>query len=260
MVKKDIKNLLDFYAQKYNQSKFIINDPIQIPHRYSRLQDIEIAAFWTAILSWGNRKTIIKNADQLMNLMGNSPYDFIIHHKERHRQLFSSFKHRTFQYTDTLYFLEFFQQYYRNNDSLESAFISQQEGRQTMELRLATFNKNFFSLPEISQRTRKHISNPLSGSRCKRMIMFLRWMVRKDSNGVDFGVWNQIQPSELMIPLDVHVERTARALGLLKRKNLDWKAVMELSQECRNLRPEDPALYDFALFGLSQEKNTINYE
>ncbi|MEP7195080.1 MAG: TIGR02757 family protein [Saprospiraceae bacterium] len=249
-----LRDHLEYYAEKYNRKEFIEDDPISIPHRFSKIQDIEISAFWTAILAWGNRKAIIKSAGKLMELMDDSPYDFVMHHSESERSRFEHFVHRTFSYEDAIYFLSFLQHFYSQNRSLESAFSNFNVGSETVvEESLNNFYNKFFSLNYISERTRKHISRPSSKSRCKRLVMFLRWMVRSDSNGVDFGIWKNYSPSQLMIPLDVHVERSARKLNLLQRKQLDWKAVEELTMACRLLRPKDPAYYDYALFGLSLE-------
>ncbi len=241
-----LKAFLDLKYVQFNHQDFILDDPIQIPKSYSLLQDIEITALWTALLSWGQRKTIINKCGELFALMDNAPYDFIINHKESDRKVFSNFKHRTFQYTDTLYFLEFFQWYYSKNDTLEDFFLKYS----TIESALTDFHNYFFQLDNAPKRTRKHIASPERNSTCKRLNMFLRWMVRKDENAVDFGLWSKIQPSILMMPLDVHVERVARKLNLLKRKQRDWKAVVELTNSLRQFDPSDPVKYDFALFGL----------
>ncbi|MEO6190608.1 MAG: TIGR02757 family protein [Saprospiraceae bacterium] len=252
------KDLLDYYSEKYNNERFIETDPISIPHRFSRLQDIEIAGFWTAILSWGNRKSIINSGNKLMTLMGESPYQFMLEHKEKDKLVFKDFCHRTFNFTDSLYFLDFFQRFYLKNHSLEEAFIDDSFDQESgLDLYLEHFYNEFFSNTEQPFRTKKHISRPSSNSRCKRLIMFLRWMVRSDNKGVDFGIWKRISMKQLMIPLDVHVERTARKLELLNRTPLDWKAVVELTIACRNMNPEDPAIYDYALFGLSLENKII---
>jgi uncharacterized protein (TIGR02757 family) len=208
-------------------------------------------AFWTSILAWGRRQTIINKAEELVRLMGGDPYQFILTHQPKDRQAFEQFKHRTFLPTDTIYFLEWLQQYYRENESLETAFakfISPEDV--TIEKGLVGFRKLFFSLPESPKRTRKHIASPQKNSTCKRLNMFLRWMVRNDDAGVDFGLWKQITPSQLCIPFDVHVERVARSLGLVTRKQRDWKTVLELTQKLREFDPNDPVKYDFALFGL----------
>lgn len=248
----ELKVFLDNCVAKYNNPNFIPSDPIQIPHQFSRLQDIEIMGFWVAILAWGQRKTIINKAKELIELMDGSPYDFVLNHQEKDRQAFLSFKHRTFQPTDTLYFLEFFQQYYQQHTTLETAFASHlPKGASDIEQALVGFHHTFFALPEAPKRTRKHVATPERGSTCKRLNMFLRWMVRQDERGVDFGIWKTIKPSQLLIPLDLHVERISRKLGLLKRKQTDWLAVKELTENLRQFDPEDPVKYDFALFGES---------
>lgn len=247
----DLKTYLDELVDRYNRPFFIEEDPISIPHRFSRREDIEIAGFWVAMLAWGRRRTIIDKATDLLERMENRPYEFITQHEEADRKAFLDFKHRTFQPTDTLYFLEFLQQHYRQHESLETAFTGGNplEDADTGKA-LQRFHRYFFSLPYAPQRTRKHVATPERGSSCKRLNMFLRWMVRRDERGVDFGLWKQIQPSQLLMPLDVHVGRVARRLGLLKRKASDWKAALELSEAVRRLDPEDPTRYDFALFGL----------
>lgn len=239
-----LKEQLDQLFDQFHVPQFISDDPICIPHRFVKKQDIEIAGFWTAMLSWGNRTTIINKASELMDLMDNSPYEFICQHQPSDRRAFSKFVHRTFQFTDTLYFLAFFQAYYQVNQSLEQAFLGS-EGR----LDLAAFHETFFGLPDVPKRTRKHVSTPLRKSRCKRINMFLRWMVRSSKGGVDFGIWRDIKPAQLYIPLDVHVDRVARSFGLIKRKQSDWHTVLELTDKLRTYDPLDPVKYDFALFG-----------
>ncbi len=246
-----LKDLLDGAADRYNRPDFITADPISIPHRFSKLQDREIMAFWAATLAWGQRKTIIQSANRLAELMDNAPYDFIINHLEQDRARFESFKHRTFQATDTLWFLEFFQNFYRKNASLETAFSRHLSPNDpTVENALRGFHNDFFDHPFAPERTRKHVATPARGSTCKRLNMFLRWMVRKDNAGVDFGIWENISPAQLLIPLDVHVERVARRLGLLHRKQTDWQSVLELTSNLRDFDPVDPVRYDFALFGM----------
>lgn len=246
-----LRDLLDRSVQRFNSVEFIETDPISIPHLFSGKQDREIMGFWAATLAWGQRATIIKNARHLAELMDFTPHDFILHHSVKDRERFRHFKHRTFQNIDTQWFLEFFQQYYRQNESLETAFSRHlQPGDTTVEKALIGFHRDFFP-PHAPERTRKHVATPERGSTCKRLNMFLRWMVRKDAAGVDFGIWDTIRPQQLLIPLDVHVERVARGLGLLERKQTDWQAVLELSENLRAFDAEDPARYDFALFGLS---------
>lgn len=258
MNKTALKTYLDEQVVRFNQPNFIPADPISIPHLFDRPQDQEIIGFWVAILAWGQRKTIINNAHRLIELMDGSPYDFILNHQEADRARFADFKHRTFQYTDTLYFLSFLQWYYRQYDSLEDAFARfVTPEHPTTEAALIGFHELFFSLPEAPKRTRKHIATPARNSSCKRLNMFLRWMVRRDDKGVDFGLWQRILPAQLMMPLDVHVERIARRLGLVERKQRDWKTVVELTDNLRKLDPQDPTKYDFALFGIGVlEKDT----
>lgn len=246
-----LKTQLDAAVRRFNTPVFIADDPIQVPHRFARSQDREIMGFWTATLAWGQRKTIITNALRLTELMDNAPHDFILNHEETDRRRFLEFKHRTFQATDTLYFLEFFQNFYRQNDSLEDAFARHlQPDDTTVEQALTGFHRDFFDHPFAPERTRKHVATPERGSTCKRINMFLRWMVRRDRAGVDFGIWQKIHPAQLLIPLDVHVERVARRLGLLERPKADWQAVLELTTRLRALDPDDPVKYDFALFGM----------
>jgi uncharacterized protein (TIGR02757 family) len=244
-MKRDfVYTLLEKKHTQYNAPAFIENDPINIPHRFSLKQDIEIAGFFSATIAWGNRKSIITSATRLMQLMENAPYDFIRNHKETELKRFLDFKHRTFNSTDTLYFIEFFKQYYAKHQSLENAFIGNPQNR------LVNFHSLFFDLEDSPARTRKHIATPLRGSTCKRLNMFLRWMVRKDKHGVDFGIWKNIKASELLIPLDVHVDRVARKLGLIKRRQTDWQTVLELTENLKTFDAKDPVKYDFALFGL----------
>ena len=246
-----LKDLLDNKVQQFNQIDFIENDPIQIPHQFSKLQDIEIMAFWTSMLAWGQRKTIINKCNELVQLMDGAPHDFMVNHQEKDREKFLSFKHRTFQATDTLYFLEFFQQYYQQHQSLEIAFTKHlQSTDEHIGPALIGFHEDFFALPDAPHRTKKHIATPKRKSSCKRLNMFLRWMVRKDKKGIDFGLWKNIKPAQLLIPLDVHVDRIARKLGLLKRKQTDWLSVLELTTALRKFDPNDPVKYDFALFGM----------
>jgi uncharacterized protein (TIGR02757 family) len=246
-----LKHFLDEAVERHNRPAFIETDPIGIPHRFARLQDREITGFWTATLAWGQRKAIIQSAERLIGLMDGAPYDFIVHHEERDRARFLEFKHRTFQPTDTLWFLEFLQQYYRHNESLETAFSRHlAPGDDTVQNALRGFHRAFFEHPDAPERTRKHVATPERGSTCKRLNMFLRWMVRRDRAGVDFGLWRSIRPGQLVMPLDVHVERVARRLGLLERRQTDWQAAVELTERLRAFDRDDPVKYDFALFGL----------
>lgn len=247
MKSSELKSFLDSKVKQYNNKSFIENDPICIPHGYSKKQDIEIAAFWTATLAWGQRKTIINKSKELFALMGGQPHEFILNHKPKDRHKFADFKHRTFQAADTYYFLEFFQWYYRQHESLENAFF---ENGSDVKNGIDNFRSLFFSLAPEKIRTEKHVASPLRGSTCKRINMFLRWMVRKDKKGVDFGIWKKGSMRELMIPLDVHVSRVAKQLGILKRKQNDWRAVEELTARLRKMDPKDPVKYDYALFSI----------
>ncbi len=243
--------LLDEKVQMYNNISFIATDPVCMPHRFSKKQDIEIAAFFAAIFAWGNRTTIINKTTELLRLMNNAPYDFVMHAGANELNQLEGFRHRTFNTTDLLYCMEFFQMHYTQNNSLETAFSQwMQNDDADVENALAGFHHYFFSLPHIPERTRKHIATPEKNSSCKRLNMFLRWMVRHDTNGVDFGIWKKIKPSQLICPLDVHVARVARNIGLLQRTQNDWQAAKELTANLRTLDANDPVKYDFALFGL----------
>ena len=242
-----VQALLDQKVRQYNRPDFISNDPIAIPHRFTQQADIEIAGFFAAIFAWGNRTTILNKSSELLQLMDEAPHQFITQHREKDLKKLLSFKHRTFQSTDLLYFIHFLRQHYRKDSSLESAFDLDASN---MESRLIAFHDYFFSLPDAPERTRKHVASPLRGSTCKRLNMFLRWMVRRDKMGVDFGIWKTIKPSELICPVDVHVSRVARKLGLIERKQTDWGTAIELTEALRSFDRKDPVKYDFALFSL----------
>ncbi|MCO4294576.1 TIGR02757 family protein [Solitalea sp. MAHUQ-68] len=251
----DLKSFLDSKVEQYNQPGFIKNDPICIPHQFTKKQDIEIMGFWASMLAWGQRITIINKCNELIELMDGAPHQFITQHEEKDLKRFLHFKHRTFNATDTLYFIEFFKNHYLNFESLEDAFLPGSEPENlSIENALNTFQKHFFSLPDYPHRTRKHVTSPNNKSTCKRLNMFLRWMVRKDVKGVDFGIWNTLQMKDLLCPLDLHVERVARKLGLIERKQVDWQTTLELSNNLRLLDKNDPVKYDFALFGLGIEE------
>ncbi|MEO6916379.1 MAG: TIGR02757 family protein [Chitinophagaceae bacterium] len=238
-------------VEAYNKFSFIAADPISIPHRFSRKQDIEISGFFAAIFSWGNRTTIIRKSTELMQAFDNSPHDFLINHSSGDLRRFLDFKHRTFNATDLLYFIDFLSYHYRSNKSLESAFTcGLQKQDKNIEKGLIYFRQYFFSLEDAPSRTKKHISSPESNSTCKRLSMFLRWMVRNDKQGVDFGIWKNILPSQLICPVDLHVARVARKFGLLTRQQTDWQAAVELTNYLKRLDSMDPVKYDFALFGL----------
>jgi uncharacterized protein (TIGR02757 family) len=250
----DLKAFLDEKFEQYNHPGFIKNDPVCIPHLFTKKQDIEIIGLWAAVLAWGQRVTIINKCKELISLMENAPHDFMMHHKEKDLKRFLKFKHRTFNDTDTLYFIAFFKEYYSKHDSLEDAFLQNiTSSSLNIESGLKGFHEIFFSLEDFPERTKKHISTPARNSACKRLNMFLRWMVRKDKSGVDFGIWKKIKPSQLVCPCDVHVDRVARKLGLIKRKQTDWHTAIELTENLKKLDPHDPVKYDFALFGLGVE-------
>lgn len=279
----ELKDFLDHKVEQYNRPNFITNDPICIPHRFSKKQDVEIAAFFAAILAWGQRKTIINKCTALFQRMDNEPYDFMLNHSDDDLKRLLNFKHRTFNDTDLLYFVSFFKHHYEQSESLEAAFLAPEpifrdeylaqssskarkkyassacmlaefERIPATERALNHFRSYFFSLPDFPRRTIKHVSSPLQKSTCKRLNMFLRWMVRKDNKGVDFGIWTTIKPADLICPCDVHVDRVARKLGLISRKQTDWQTAVELSAQLSKFDPIDPVKYDFALFGLGVEE------
>lgn len=250
MENNSLKEFLDKKVAEYNCPEFIPNDPIQIPHQFSVKQDIEISGFFAAILAWGLRKTIINKCNELLQRMDNAPYDFIRNNTEKDLQNLLGFKHRTFNDVDLLYTVAFLKRHYAKYESLETAFS---KGKM-MQDKLTHFHKYFFDAEYAPQRTRKHIATPERKSACKRLNMYLRWMARQDSCGVDFGIWKNIAPTELICPLDVHVGRAARHLKLLSRKQNDWQAALELTENLKKLDAKDPIKYDFALFGLSIEK------
>src|SRR6476661_3693789 len=248
-----LKEFLDAKADQYNRPAFIPNDPILIPHLFNRQQDIEIMGFWAAMLAWGQRITIINKCKELIQLMDGAPYDFIKNHEEADLKPFLSFKHRTFNDIDTLYFMAFFKHHYAQYESLEAAFVPAIPSAEPIEAALNQFRTNFFSLPDFPRRTIKHVSSPAQKSSCKRLNMFLRWMVRKDNKGVDFGIWDKLSAADLICPTDVHVDRVARKLNLITRKQVDWQTALELTKRLREFDAHDPVKYDFALFGLGIE-------
>lgn len=256
-----LKDFLDIKSAQYNKPDFIPNDPICIPYEFSKKQDIEIAAFFAAILAWGQRKTIINKCRELFARMDNDPHQFMLHHSDHDLKVLLGFKHRTFNDTDLLYFVAFFRMHYEQYASLEDAFILPGDrfnidhlSNIPIEQSLNHFRSYFFSLEDYPRRTIKHVSSPRQKSTCKRLNMFLRWMVRKDGAGVDFGIWNTLKPADLICPCDVHVDRVARKLGLITRKQTDWQTAVELTQELLKFDPSDPVKYDFALFGLGIEE------
>jgi uncharacterized protein (TIGR02757 family) len=262
----NLKAFLDEKVAQYNRPEFIANDPVSIPHMFTKKQDIEIMGFWAATLAWGQRVTIINKCKELIGLMDGAPYDFIINHEEPDLKKLLHFKHRTFNDIDTLYFIAFFRQHYERFESLEDAFVppnplgeqdSQKlplQGAGGLEAALNHFRSYFFSLPDFPHRTKKHVSSPSQKSTCKRLNMFLRWMVRRDNQGVDFGIWNKLTPADLICPCDLHVDRVARKLKLITRKQTDWQTAIELTERLKEFDPKDPVKYDFALFGLGIEE------
>lgn len=249
----NLYNLLETKYLQFNSLQFIETDPISIPHKFTKKQDIEIMGFWAAVLSWGQRKTIINKCNHLIELMDYAPHDFIKNHLESDLKPFLSFKHRTFNDIDTLYFISFFKDFYGNNQSLESAFQFDYQSEINVENGLINFHDSFFDFEFAPNRTKKHISTPKNKSACKRINMFLRWMVRKDDFGVDFGIWESIKTNQLVCPCDVHVDRVARQLGLIERPQTDWKTALELTENLKKFDKNDPVKYDFALFGMGTE-------
>jgi uncharacterized protein (TIGR02757 family) len=247
-MEQSLKEFLDEKVVQYNNPAFIELDPIQIPHSYTRKEDIEISGFLSAVISWGNRASILKNAKRMMACMGNSPYDFILNHNESRLKKIDGFVHRTFNSDDLLSFIEGLAHLYKNRNGLEGIFTKYQT-HESLQPAIHELKKEFFTRPHL-ERTRKHLPDPMTGSAAKRINMYLRWMIRKDDKGVDFGLWKSISPSILSCPLDVHSGNVARRLGLLTRKQNDAKAVTELDNRLREMDSRDPARYDFALFGL----------
>ncbi len=243
----NLKTFLNSKAEQYNQPLFIKDDPICIPHLFTKKQDIEIAGFFAAVFAWGNRITIINKSKELMQLMNMQPHEFCLNEDLKRLKKLLGFKHRTFNATDLLYFVEFLKFHYQHNDSLETAFTKWGDNVEQM---LTGFHHYFFSLKDVPARTRKHIATPEKKSNCKRLNMFLRWMVRNDNKGVDFGIWKTLKSSQLICPIDVHVARVAKRLNLLQRKQIDWQAALELTGYLKTLDANDPVKYDFALFGL----------
>lgn len=248
MRRNELKEFLDQRVDLYNRPSFISLDPISIPHRYSEKEDIEIAGFLAATIAWGNRTAILRSADRMMEIMGNAPYDFVINHRDDDLKCIDGCMHRTFFAEDFIYFIETLKYIYLEKGGMEAIFVRYQTS-DSLQPAIHEFRKIFFELSH-NARTERHVSDPFRGSAAKRINMFLRWMVRRDDRGVDFGLWRSISPSVLSCPLDVHSGNVARKLGLLKRKQSDAKAVAELDAALRELDPADPVKYDYALFGL----------
>jgi uncharacterized protein (TIGR02757 family) len=253
-----IRDLLEEALLRYNRPDFIEKDPLSIPYLFTLEQDQEIMGFWAAMLAWGQRKTILQKCRELIQRMDGAPYQFVLHHTDSDLKNLLGFKHRTFNAEDALYFVAFFKSHYQQYTSLEEAFTRfMQPSDPDVSKGLSGFHGYFFGLPYAPKRTQKHVPSPLKGAACKRINMFLRWMVRKDKGGVDLGLWKGIKSSQLVCPCDVHVERVARLLGLITRKPVDWKTALELTQSLRQLDPQDPVKYDLALFGLGLEGFTL---
>jgi uncharacterized protein (TIGR02757 family) len=250
-VSNQLKDFLDKKVEQYNRPSFIKDDPICIPHMFTKKQDIEIAGLFASIFAWGNRTIIINKSKELLTRMDNAPYDFVQHHQDADLKKLLGFKHRTFNDTDLLYFIHFLHHHYSKHKFLEEAFTKEMtEKDEDTTNALNGFFKYFFCLEDAPQRTQKHIASPLKNSTCKRLSMYLRWMVRKDNKGVDFGIWKNISPAQLVCPIDVHVARVAYRFNLLQRNKIDWQAALELTAYLRNLDAADPVKYDFALFAL----------
>ncbi len=246
---EDVKSFLDSKYQQYGGRIFIEHDPVQIPHRFVKKQDIEIAGLLTAIIAWGLRKTIINNATKLLHWMDDAPYDFMLNSREKDLEVFSGFVHRTFNGDDCLFFINRLRAIYRTYPDLEAFFLTDKNPDDDIKVLLHRFKQNFFDAPHLS-RTEKHIADPEKNASAKRLNMFLRWMVRNDPESIDFGIWKNIYPGKLMCPLDVHTGNVSRKLGLLQRKQSDWKAVEELTGNLRKFDAQDPVKYDISLFAL----------
>jgi uncharacterized protein (TIGR02757 family) len=277
--KKKLQDFLEKKVLEYNDPSFIATDPVSVPHRFSKKQYIEIAGLFSSIFAWGNRTTIIQKSNELMLAMDDDPFNFIMNHHTTDLKRFLKFKHRTFNATDLLYFIHFLQTHYRISDTLETAFLTEplseerikkpsaviihtekikkkksdeniSSENEFIKKALSVFYNRFFSLENAPYRTQKHIATPEKNSACKRLNMYLRWMVRKDNRGVDFGIWKKISAADLICPVDLHVSRVARGFGLINRKQTDWETAMELTWALRDMDKKDPVKYDFALFGL----------
>jgi uncharacterized protein (TIGR02757 family) len=249
------KIILDNLVGRFNDMAFIELDPISLPHRFLDPRDREIIGFWVAMLSWGNRKTIVAKGNELLERMGNAPYDFVVNHQPEDLKALLGFKHRTFNEEDALYFVRALRRLYAEFGTMGSFFEQEFAKTGSMKAVLVAFHQYFFDDELAPRRTRKHMSTPETGSACKRLNMFLRWMVRRDAAGVDFGQWTGLPMSALYIPLDVHVGRVARELGLLTRTQNDWATVEELTAALRVFDSADPVKYDYALFSLGLSKN-----
>jgi uncharacterized protein (TIGR02757 family) len=248
LTKSELKDFLDYKTDQYNEEGFIEHDPISVPHRYTLKEDIEISGFLVSIISWGNRKIIVRNGHRMMDILGNSPYDFVINHKSNHLKKLESFVHRTFNGRDFAHLIKSLKHLYQTAGGIEKIF-TENATADSLQPAIHEFKNKMYSISPPA-RTTKHIPDPLKGSAAKKINMYLRWMVRKDNKGVDLGIWKTIDPSILSCPLDVHSGNVARKLGLLTRKQNDSKSLAELDKNLRLLDKSDPVKYDFALFGL----------
>ena len=252
--KKELQDFLEEKVLEFNHDSFVAADPVSVPHRFIKKQDIEIAGFFTAIFSWGNRTTIIRKSNELIKGMDDAPFDFIRNHRPADLKRLISFRHRTFNATDLLYFIRFLHSHYQESDTLETAFFPTEKNKITkdeyVKNALTAFYSRFFALEDAPKRTHKHIASPEKNSTCKRLNMYLRWMVRQDKKGVDFGIWKKIDAADLICPVDLHVARVARGFGMITRKQTDWQTAVDLTQTLREMDKNDPVKFDFALFGL----------
>lgn len=258
MTTDELKELLEALYEKYNSPAFIADDPISVPHRFSSRQDIEIAGFLSATIAWGNRRSIVRNADRMVELMDNAPYDFIVNYTEGDLSRLSSFVHRTFNGIDFIGFIRSLRQFYFDYGGLGGFFEEGYAASGDLRVVLSEFRTRFFC-GEHELRTEKHLSSIDKGAACKRLNMYLKWMVRRDDRGVDFGLWDKIPASALYLPLDVHTATVGRELGLLTRRQNDWKAVEEVTESLRQFDKDDPVKYDFALFGAGVSRSRTEH-
>lgn len=243
---QEILELLEEKYDKFNRDFFVESDPVSVPHMFSKKEDIEIAGFLAATIAWGQRATIIKNATKMVQLMDFNPHDFVLNHSKKDLQKFKEFKHRTFNGQDMVFFIQSLKNIYTNHQGLEQVFS---KNATSIYASIHYFKNVFFEI-EHPIRAEKHVSDPVKNSASKRINMYLRWMVRNDNRGVDFGIWKNILTKDLMCPLDVHSGNVARKLGLLSRSQNDWKATEELTSQLKKFDGNDPVKYDFSLFGL----------
>ena len=245
----EMKQFLEEKYLQYNNPSFIPSDPISIPHRFTLQHDREISGFLVSAIAWGRRDLILRSANNLLEAMDSAPYEFVMSAGAEDMKRVSRFVHRTFNGTDCNYFIKGLRHIYTDFGSMEDVVLEGMNRSGSLKEGIAHLRQYFFC-EHHEQRTEKHFADVTGGAAGKRVNMYLRWMVRQDNRGVDFGIWKRIDPSVLYIPLDLHSGNTARKLGLLNRKINDWKAVEELTAVLREFDPEDPVKYDFALFGL----------